>query len=100
MTRPALLAALPALLLIAAIPAAPAFASGAQRAETGISALPQRPAAPVISEDVARTIAFEHGMVHVEEIALIDGRWELGGRDRAGMELVLDLCGLDGAVIP
>lgn len=56
-------------------------------------------AMPKISESQARVIAFSHGLVHVEEIALAGGRWELAGRDPDGDELTLDLNAHDGSVI-
>jgi hypothetical protein len=37
-------------------------------------------AKPKITEAQARSIAFRHGLVHVEEIALSDWRWEIAGR--------------------
>ncbi len=50
-----------------------------------------------ISEAQARAIAFDHGLVHVEEISFLDGRWELAGRDVSGDELVIDLNAKDGS---
>ena len=50
-----------------------------------------------ISEAQARIIAFGHGLVHIEEISLLDGRWELAGRDLSGDELVIDLNAGDGS---
>lgn len=50
-----------------------------------------------ISEAQARIIAFGHGLVHIEEISLLDGRWELAGRDLSGDELLIDLNAGDGS---
>lgn len=52
-----------------------------------------------ISEAQARIIAFGHGLVHIEEISLLDGRWELAGRDPSGDELVIDLNARDGSLL-
>jgi uncharacterized membrane protein YkoI len=59
----------------------------------------QAAAMPKISESQARSIAFSHGLVHVEEIALAGGRWEIAGRDPDGGERTLDLNAQDGSVI-
>jgi hypothetical protein len=63
---------------------------------------PHNPAtatAPKISEAQARSIAFRHGLVHIEEIALADWRWEIAGRAQGGLEVTLDLNAYDGSVI-
>lgn len=63
---------------------------------------PQSPAGatkPRITEAQARSIAFRHGLVHVEEIALADWRWEIAGRAQGGVEVTLDLNAYDGSVI-
>lgn len=61
---------------------------------------PSNPAAvPKITESQARSIAFRHGLVHVEEIALSDSRWEIAGRAQGGVEVTLDLNAYDGSVI-
>jgi hypothetical protein len=54
---------------------------------------------PKITEAQARSIAFRHGLVHVEEIALADWRWEIAGRAQGGVEVTLDLNAYDGSVI-
>ncbi len=73
-------------------------ASASARAEDK-SRNPTVAAIPRISESQARSIAFSHGLVHVEEIALAGGRWEIAGRDPDGDELTLDLNAHDGSVI-
>ncbi len=55
--------------------------------------------APKINEARARSIAFSHGLVHIEEIALSGYRWEIAGRDPDGAELTLDVNAHDGTVI-
>ena len=52
-----------------------------------------------ISEAQARVIAFGHGLVHIEEISLLDGRWEIAGRDPSGDELLIDLNAGDGSLL-
>jgi hypothetical protein len=54
---------------------------------------------PKITEAQARSIAFRHGLVNVEEIALADWRWEIAGRAQGGVEVTLDLNAYDGSVI-
>ncbi|WP_186419345.1 PepSY domain-containing protein [Bosea sp. CS1GBMeth4] len=72
-------------------------ASASARAESK----PPAPVAalPKITEAQARSIAFRHGLVHVEEIALSDSRWEIAGRAQGGVEVTLDLNAYDGSVI-
>jgi hypothetical protein len=54
---------------------------------------------PKITESQARSIAFRHGLVHIEEIALSDWRWEIAGRAQGGVEVTLDLNAYDGSVV-
>lgn len=61
--------------------------------------LPASAAKPRITESQARSIAFRHGLVHIEEIALADWRWEIAGRSQGGVEVSLDLNAYDGSVI-
>ncbi|HEV7324060.1 MAG TPA: PepSY domain-containing protein [Bosea sp. (in: a-proteobacteria)] len=93
MTRLSMLAAL----LLAAGLAGPASASAWADSKS------QNPATaatkPRITEAQARSIAFRHGLVHVEEIALADWRWEIAGRAQGGLEVTLDLNAYDGSVI-
>lgn len=89
------LSMLAALLLAAGI-------AGHASASAGADSKPHNPtiaAMPRISESQARSIAFSHGLVHVEEIALNGYHWEIAGRDPDGAELTLDLNAHDGSVI-
>lgn len=60
---------------------------------------PATATAPKITESQARSIAFRHGLVHIEEIALSDWRWEIAGRAQGGVEVTLDLNAYDGSVV-
>ncbi|CAN7293341.1 PepSY domain-containing protein [Bosea sp. LjRoot237] len=76
--------------------------AGQASASAWADSKPHNPAAataPRISEAQARSIAFKHGLVHVEEIALADWRWEIAGRAQGGIEVTLDLNAYDGSVI-
>lgn len=76
--------------------------AGQASASAWAESKPHSPAAataPRISEAQARSIAFRHGLVHVEEIALADWRWEIAGRAQGGVEVTLDLNAYDGSVI-
>lgn len=76
--------------------------AGQASASAWADSKPQTPAAatkPRITEAQARSIAFRHGLVHVEEIALADWRWEIAGRAQGGLEVTLDLNAYDGSVI-
>lgn len=76
--------------------------AGQASASAWADSKPHNPAAataPRISEAQARSIAFKHGLVHVEEIALADWRWEIAGRAQGGVEVTLDLNAYDGSVI-
>ena len=52
-----------------------------------------------VSEDAARRIAWRSGMDHVEEILLVDERWEVAGRDRNGIELTVDIHAQNGRIL-
>lgn len=84
--------ALLACLLVFATPGAPALA--------GVDVRVVRQFAPLaIDEADARRIAWSHGLDHVEEIALVGERWEIAGRDRAGVEAAIDIDARDGAIL-
>lgn len=69
-------------------------------AASSASAPPRGKAARVfISENVARSIAWRFGLVHVEEIALWGMSWEVAGRDRDGNEKALDIDAHDGRIL-
>ncbi|WP_332683537.1 PepSY domain-containing protein [Bosea sp. (in: a-proteobacteria)] len=89
MSRTKLLAAA----IVAALMAGGALAASTEPPEATLAAMGK------ISEARARAIAFDHGLVHVEEISLFEGRWELAGRDRSGDELVIDLNARDGSLL-
>jgi hypothetical protein len=75
--------------------------AGQASASAWADSKPQNPAAakPRITEAQARSIAFRHGLVHIEEIALADWRWEIAGRAQGGVEVTLDLNAYDGSVV-
>lgn len=85
-----------AVLLLAAGLAGPASASAWAESKLDNTATTARPR---ITESQARSIAFRHGLVHIEEIALADWRWEIAGRAQGGVEVTLDLNAYDGSVI-
>lgn len=89
MSRTRLLAAA----AVAAFMASGALGAAAEPRETRIITMEG------ISEAQARAIAFDTGLVHVEEIALLEGRWELAGRDRSGDERVIDINAHDGTLL-
>jgi len=84
-----------ALLVLAATVAGQVAAEASASGKARKTAAPQ----PTISESQARSIAFRHGLVHIEEIALAESRWEIAGRDPDGAERALDLSAHDGAVL-
>ncbi|TCR61825.1 PepSY domain-containing protein [Bosea sp. BK604] len=51
-----------------------------------------------IDERQARRIAWDYGIVRIEEIALAGGRWEIAGRDDEDGELALDIDAHSGKV--
>lgn len=82
--------------LTAGLLALSSFAIAQTAMETGREAAT---ATPAITERSARDIAWSAGLVHVEEILLLDGRWEIAGRDRDGDELTLDIDARDGRLL-
>lgn len=56
-------------------------------------------AIPNVTERLARDIAWSAGVVHVDEIVLLDDRWEVAGRNRSGDELALDIDARDGSLL-
>ncbi len=92
MTRLSMLAAL----LLAVGLAGPASASAWAESKPDNTTTATR---PKITESQARSIAFRHGLVHIEEIALSDWRWEIAGRAQGGVEVTLDLNAYDGSVV-
>ena len=52
-----------------------------------------------VSEDAARRIAWRSGIDHVEDLLLVDERWEVAGRDRNGNEVAVDIHAHDGRIL-
>jgi hypothetical protein len=55
-------------------------------------------AGPVTIED-ARAMAFDKGIVKIEEIELDDGIWEIEGYDQRGQEIEMDVDAASGAIV-
>jgi uncharacterized membrane protein YkoI len=55
-------------------------------------------AAPVSIDDV-RGIAFDKGIVKIEEVELDDGVWEVEGYDANGHEIEMEVDGATGNII-
>lgn len=80
-------------LFLATVQVTPAAAS------VTVSPAQGKPAPPLrVDEPEARRIAWEYGLIHVEEIALEGSRWEIAGRDDEDGEIVLDIDAHTGAV--
>jgi hypothetical protein len=80
-------------LMLATAGATPATASITVKQQAGGKA-------PHIRIDVvqARRIAWEYGLIRIEEIALSGSRWEIAGRDTRDDEMALDIDAHSGAV--
>ncbi len=52
-----------------------------------------------VSEEAARRIAWRSGVDHIEDLVLVDERWEVAGRDRSGNELAVDIHAHDGRIL-
>ncbi len=63
------------------------------------SALAQSAGADTISREQAIDIASQKGMVHVLEIELDDGEWEIEGCTADGRELEIDLHSRTGEIL-
>ena len=55
-------------------------------------------AGPVSIED-ARALAFDKGIVKIEEIELDDGIWEIEGYDQSGQEIEMNVDAASGAIV-
>ncbi len=55
-------------------------------------------AQPVTIEDV-RNMAFDKGIVKIEEVELDDGIWEVEGSDASGHEIEMKIEALSGQII-
>jgi hypothetical protein len=82
--------ACPSLLVLASVAMAPASAAVERKPEKAFQIR--------VDEVQARRIAWEYGIVHIEEIALSGSRWEIAGRDTRDGELVLEIDAHSGAV--
>jgi uncharacterized membrane protein YkoI len=47
----------------------------------------------------ARAMAFDKGIVKIEEIELDDGIWEIEGYDQSGQEIEMDVDAASGAIV-
>lgn len=52
-----------------------------------------------VSEDQARKIAADRGIVKITEIEQDDGKWEIEGRDKDGRKIEVDVHGQTGEVV-
>jgi len=52
-----------------------------------------------VSEQQARQIAAERGVVNITEIEQDDGKWEIEGRDKDGRKIEIDVHGQSGEVV-
>ena len=52
-----------------------------------------------VTEQQARQIAAERGIVKITEIERDDGKWEIEGRDAQGREIEIDTDGQTGKVV-
>jgi hypothetical protein len=82
-----------ALAVLASVSAAPPSAlAGDGRGPAG------KPPHVRIDEIQARRIAWEYGIIRIEEIALSGSRWEIAGRGSEDEEMALDIDAHSGAV--
>jgi hypothetical protein len=86
-----------ALAFAALVAAPPAFATVAVPPAPHHKA--PTPPYQTIGEAQAREIAWRNGLLIVEEISRMGHVWALAGRDREGLELVVDIDGRDGTVL-
>jgi uncharacterized membrane protein YkoI len=67
---------------------------------TGIAATPAALAQSFkVSEQQARQIAAQRGIVNITEIERDDGKWEIEGRDKEGREIEIEIHGQTGEVV-
>lgn len=52
-----------------------------------------------VTEEQARKIAADRGIVRITEIERDDGKWEIEGRDAQGREIEIDIHGQTGEVV-
>lgn len=81
----------------AAVTCTPADAGRPGTAATQVASL--HDPAYRVSEDAARRIAWRSGVDHIEDLVLVDERWEIAGRDRSGNEVAVDIHAHDGRIL-
>jgi hypothetical protein len=57
------------------------------------------PAAAYVDIEDARLMAFDHGIVKLEEVELDDGVWEIEGEDASGHEIDMEIDARTGRII-
>ncbi len=65
---------------------------------TGLAAAPALAQEFKVSEQQARQIASDRGVVKFSEIEQDDGKWEIEGRDKDGRKIEIDIHGQSGEV--
>ncbi|MCC6947059.1 MAG: PepSY domain-containing protein [Bradyrhizobiaceae bacterium] len=66
---------------------------------TGLAAAPALAQQFKVSEQQARQIAADRGIVTITEIEQDDGKWEIEGRDKDGRKIEIDVHGQTGEVV-
>lgn len=66
---------------------------------TGLAASPALAQQFKVSEQQARQIASDRGVVKITEIEQDDGKWEIEGRDKDGRKVEIDIHGQSGEVV-
>jgi len=66
---------------------------------TGLAASPALAQEFKVSEQQARQIASDRGVVKFSEIERDDGKWEIEGRDKDGRKIEIDIHGQSGEVV-
>ena len=66
---------------------------------TGLAASPALTQQFKVSEQQARQIASDRGVVKITEIEQDDGKWEIEGRDKDGRKVEIDIHGQSGEVV-
>ena len=64
-----------------------------------LSAFPAAAQQFKVTEQQARQIAAERGIVKITEIERDDGEWEIEGRDKSGREIEIEIDGRTGEVV-
>lgn len=65
----------------------------------GLAASPALAQQFKVSEQQARQIASDRGVVKITEIEQDDGKWEIEGRDKDGRKVEIDIHGQSGEVV-